>query len=97
LAAHMTTDQRTAVRAMLVALTGLPAYESRSLEVSLTHRGETDNAIVTAKLNTTDNVLRGEIAPFFAVLRIVFKEFKVEFSGARLTLRFSYEHRSSGR
>lgn len=97
LATHMTTDQRTAVRATVVAITGLATYEAGSLRVALTRRATLEDVVVTATLNTPDNVLRGEIAPFLAVLRIVFKHFKVEFSGRRLTLRFSYEHRSSGR
>jgi len=38
-------------------------------------------------------VLRGQIAPYLAVIRVVFSDVKVEFSSPTLALRFSYEQR----
>ena len=93
LAAQMTTDQRAAVRATLLALTGLTSYEAGSLGVALTRRGTLVDVFVSATLSNADSAARGEIAPFLAVLRIVFQDFRVAFSGPRLALRFSYEYR----
>ena len=93
LAEAMSTDQRTAVRALIVAVAGHPGYRPGSLAVSIRVTAKTHRATIRASLDTTDNVLRGEIAPYFAVMRIVFDELKVEFARSTLTLRFSYEQR----
>ena len=92
-AAQMTTDQRAAVRATLLALTGLTSYEAGSLGVALSRRGALVDVFISATLGNGETVVRGEIAPFLAVLRILFKDFRVSFSGPRLALRFSYEYR----
>jgi hypothetical protein len=93
LAVAMSTDQRTAVRALIVAIAGHPGYRLGSLAVSIRLTGKTHRATIRASLDTPDNVVRGEIAPYFAVMRIVFDELKVEFARSTLTLRFSYEQR----
>ena len=87
----MTTDQRGAVRATVLALTGLASYQTGSLDVTVSRRGASGDVLVSATFSSADNVVRGEIAPFLAVLRIVFADFNVDLSGPRLALRFSYE------
>ena len=91
LAAQMTTDQRGAVRATVLALTGLASYQTGSLDVTVSRRGASGDVLVSATFSSADNVVRGEMAPFLAVLRIVFADFNVDLSGPRLALRFSYE------
>ena len=93
LAIVMSTDQRTAMRAAIVALAAHPAFVPERLSVAIHSADDEKRAKVVAILNTTDNVLRGELAPYFAVMRIVFSELKVDFSESTLTLRFSYEQR----
>ena len=89
----MTTDQRTALRAAVVAVAGHPAFSARGFDLAIRSSGSRSIVTVKATLETTENVLRGQLAPYFAVIRIVFSEVKVEFSSLTLTLRFSYETR----
>jgi hypothetical protein len=93
LAVSMSTDQRTAVRALIIAIAGHPGYRPGSLAVAIRATAKTHRATIRASVDTTDNVVRGEIAPYFAVMRIIFDELKVEFVRSTLTLRFSYEQR----
>jgi type IV secretory pathway VirB2 component (pilin) len=93
LAQQMTTDQRTAIRAIIVAVAGHPAFSARAFSLALESSGGQCAVVMEATLETAANVLRGEIAPYVAVLRIVFTDLKVEFSNTTLTLRFSYEQR----
>lgn len=93
LASAMSTDQRTAVRAVIVALTGHPAFDASAFSFVIGPEGTGCRAVVRAGMQTSDNVVRSEFAPYFAVMRIVFTELRVEFSDAALTLRFSYDQR----
>lgn len=93
LAFRMSTEQRTAVRAILVALTGHAAFLPEDFALTIDEKGDTCRARLVLTMNTIDSVVRSEFAPYFAVMRIVFSELKVEFSHATLTLRFSYDQR----
>jgi hypothetical protein len=93
LAILMSTDQRTSLRAAIVALAAHPAYAKGTLRVSIRSESKVQRATIIGTLDTSDNVLRGELAPYFAVMRIVFTDLKADFSDATLTLRFSYEQR----
>jgi hypothetical protein len=93
LATLMSTDQRTAIRATIVAISRHPAFSARGFSLGIRGEGERSTATLKATLETTDNVLRGEIAPYLAVIRIVFLDARVEFADSTLTLRFSYEQR----
>jgi hypothetical protein len=87
----MTTDQRTAVRAMLVAMIDFPGFDRGDLRIRLSRSGPGCHGRVTAKLNITDHALRSALAPYFAVMRAVFADFQIDFAQPTLTLRFSYE------
>jgi len=93
LAIQMSTEQRTAVRALIVALTGHAAFLPEDFSFTIDSKGDTRRARLVVTMNTIDSVIRSEFAPYFAVMRIVFSELKVEFSHATLTLRFSYDQR----
>jgi hypothetical protein len=93
LAEFMSTDQRTAIRAAIFGVAGHPAFTARDFSLSIRAAGTQSVVTMQAVLETGDNVLRGQIAAYFAVIRIVFSDVKVEFSNATLTLRFSYEQR----
>ena len=93
LAALMTTDQRTAIRAMIVALSGHPSFVASGLAISIHSESRRCRVELRAMLQAGENVIKGDFAPYFAVLRIVFSDLKVELSGATLTLRFSYDQR----
>lgn len=92
-AAAMGTDQRTAVRAMIVALTGHPSFTPEGFDLEIEADGTECRAILTAGIRAADSAIRSEFAPYFAVMRIVFSELRVEFSDSALTVRFSYEQR----
>ena len=92
-ASAMGTDQRTAVRAIIVALTGHPAFHAEGFDLEIEADGTECRAILSAGLTGADGAIRSEFAPYFAVMRIVFSGLRVEFSDSALTVRFSYEQR----
>lgn len=89
----MSTDQRTAVRALVVALTGHHGFVPDEFSFRVDADGGTCRAELSALLSASDSALRSEFAPYFAVMRIVFAEVRVEFAESTLTLRFSYDQR----
>jgi hypothetical protein len=91
LVTFMGADQRTAVRAVIVALAAHPSFRQGTLAIELEADGNWCRSMITSTVETTDNVVRGEFAPYLAVMRIVFSDLRVEFSGTTLTLRFLYE------
>jgi hypothetical protein len=93
LATAMSTDQRTAIRAAIIGVAAHPAFSAKGFQLEIRQAGSICTVALTARLETAENVLRGQIAPFLAVIRIVFSDVKVEFAEATLALRFSYEQR----
>lgn len=91
LAQQMTTDQRAAVRAFLVALFGHPAFTTEGFSVVMSDSITCNRAVITAELDCTENQVRSELAPYFAVLRILFADLTVDLEQPRLTLIFSYD------
>lgn len=93
LAIAMSMDQRTAVRAAILAFAQHPAFSARAFSLSIRPVENRFSVVVQVTLETGESVLRGQIAPYLAVIRIVFSDVKVEFVNPTLTLRFSYEQR----
>jgi len=93
LAVLMSTDHRTAMRAAVVGIAAHPAFSARDFSLSIRSAGSQSAVTLRATIDTGENVLRGQIAPYLAVIRIVFSDVKVEFANTTLTLRFSYEQR----
>ena len=89
----MSTEQRTALRAIIVALSSHPSFSREDFALAIDAKDDDCRARMVVSMNTIEGVVRSEFAPYFAVMRIVFSELKVEFSHATLTLRFSYEQR----
>lgn len=92
LAAFMATDQRTALRALLVALIETPTFDRNDLRISLTAAGAECHCRLVANVSLSDFLLRSNFAPYFAVIRSVFTDMSIDFDAPTLTLRFSYEH-----
>jgi NADH:ubiquinone oxidoreductase subunit 6 (subunit J) len=90
-AMQMNADQRTVVRAMVVALCGNPACDPRDLLIELSRKGSRCSVVLHAGLTTTNHMVRDELAPYFAVMKILFSNLTVRFSEYTLELRFSYE------
>ncbi len=92
-ASSMVTDQRTALRALIVALTDDPAFIVGSMKITLSGTKSVCRGVLTAGFNESEIDLRSVLAPYFAVMRIVFTAFHVDYQHPTLTLRFSYEQR----
>lgn len=91
LAPMITTRQRTALRAFLVALFDEPGFDRHSLRFEFGRGGRGCLGILTATVDTSDYAMRTALAPYFAVMRVVFTELQVEFTQSKLDLRMSYE------
>ena len=91
LAAGMTIDQRTAVRALVVALVREPEFAHDDLHIHITRDGDLCRVIVSTRFSTTDTMPRAALSPYFALLRSVFDAFDVDFDHPSLRLRFWYE------
>lgn len=92
-ASWMVTDQRTVLRALIVALLDEPAFVERSLRIKLTGTSKVSRAVLTVGIDETDAMVRSIFAPYLAVMRIVFTGLQVDFRYPTLTLKFSYEQR----
>jgi hypothetical protein len=90
LATLMTTDQRTAVRALIVALFELPTFDPTSLGIVLSRRGRGCRGVFTARAEPADYSIRAALAPYFAVMRVVFSDLQVDISEPVLAIRISY-------
>ena len=93
LAEHMSTDERTAVRAFIVALHDDPSLSDDGAEIVISRDGKRCEVVLRATLYSDLNVLKGALGPFLAVVRVMFSDLQVEHEQPALTLRFSYEQR----
>jgi hypothetical protein len=93
LALHMTTDERTAVRAFLSAVNAHVSFIPRNSSIAIV--GDRGRCLVELRvaMESADRALHGELAPYLAVLRVVFSDLELDNGDAHLTLRFSYEQR----
>lgn len=90
---HMSYDQRTALRAFIVALREGSAQASDFLKVELYRDGSVFCVVMVAELAMADFAVRTRFAPYFAVLRVMFSDLRLEYLHGVLTLSFSYEQR----
>ena len=93
LAEHMTTDERTALRAFIVALHAYPSFVDDGAEIVISPEGQRCEVLMRARVDSDLNVVKGPLAPFLAVVRVMFGDLQVEHEQPDLTLRFSYEQR----
>jgi hypothetical protein len=94
LASDMTTEERTVVRALIVALFEHPGFDPDGFSIVIS-RGDTGESRfeLSAKLDNDDSLPRSGLAAYFAVLRIVFTDLQLTFHPPTLRLRFSYDHK----
>jgi hypothetical protein len=90
LAPGMSMEQRTGLRALLVALSASSRVEPGSLRLWIREDGPSARVDLYAVLRQMDGSARAEFGPFLAVMRTVFPDLKVEMSAAAVTVRFSY-------
>lgn len=91
LAPMITTRQRTAVRALLVALFDEPGFDHQSFSFDFARDRGRCLGVLTASVDSFDYTMRTSLAPYFAVMRVVFTDLHIEFTQSKLELRMSYE------
>ncbi|MGV8876626.1 MAG: hypothetical protein ACOH1K_03845 [Rhodoglobus sp.] len=91
LAALMTASQRAALRTAIqaVAIGTELSRESVRLVIEKTESGAV--VIVTAAVLSSESVLRSTLAPYLAVLRVVFTGLQTSYRSPALTVRFTYD------
>jgi hypothetical protein len=91
LAPLISTDQRTALRALIVALFDSEGFDQRSLKIMFRRRDGKCHGVLTAAVGHSDYATKTALAPYFAVMRVNFTDLHVGFSHSHLKLRMSYE------
>lgn len=92
-ASAMVPDQRTALRALIVAILDEPTFEPNTLTIELGGRGSVCRGALTARIDGSEAFVRSAFAPYFAVMRVVFTGLHVEFQNLTLTIGFNYDQR----
>lgn len=94
----MSLQQRTAVRALVMALFAQPGLQLSDLRAIVTLAphdpvAPTRESIVEmgVTIKASPRMVRRDFAPYFAVLQLEFSTFAVHVARRQLTLRFSYE------
>ena len=90
---QMSYDQRTALRAFIVALHEGSTHRAGFMKIELFRDGGVFRAVMIAELEIADFAVRSRFAPYFAVLRVMFTDLRLEYLHGVLTLSFSYEQR----
>lgn len=91
LAPMITTRQRTAMRALLVALFHEPGFDHQSFRIDFARHYGSCLGVLTATINSSDHAMKTALAPYFAVMRVVFTDLHIEISQSKLELRMSYD------
>lgn len=90
LADRMTADQRTVLRALLVALHSQPRFDQHSLRIEIEETEGGALVMMRAIIDASDHTMRNSLEPYFAIMRILFADLHVDHLQPVLTLRFSY-------
>ncbi|TWX40191.1 hypothetical protein ES689_01595 [Frigoribacterium sp. ACAM 257] len=92
---RMTAAHRTSLRALLVALGESDAVQPDAVRIELEvgHGAEEERveARISVATASSESAVRHRLAPYFAVVRIVFDDLQVDPAPPLLTLRFSYD------
>lgn len=93
LAPVMSAEQRTALRAAVVAVFDEPAYVRGTLDIEIARSSDGCRVSVSCEFTELDSARRASLAPYLAVLRVVFADLSAEFNPPALTVRFTYDQR----
>lgn len=91
LARLISTDQRTALRALIVALFDSEEFDRASLRIAFRRKDGRCHGVLTAAIGHSDYATKAALAPYFAVMRVSFMNLHVGFSHSHLRLRMLYE------
>ncbi|MCW4385176.1 hypothetical protein OH146_05240 [Salinibacterium sp. SYSU T00001] len=89
----MTYDQRTALRALLVAIFDQADNRPQGLEIVIVRAGERCQGFVAVEIDMVDSLVKSRFGPYLAVMRVVFRRLRAEHLQSVLTVRFSYDQR----
>ncbi len=92
-AAAMATEQRTALRAVIVAISDESSFVPNSLHIGLRKGAQTCHGVLRAEVGASDFESRSRFLPYVALMRVVFSDVRVGFRDSTLTLEFAYEQR----
>jgi hypothetical protein len=91
----MTAAHRTSLRALLVAFGESDAVQPDTVRIELERGLDAEEERVEARISvataSSESAVRYRLAPYFAVVRIVFDDLQVDPAPPLLTLRFSYD------
>lgn len=90
-ASRMGADQRTVLRALLIAILEDPSFRNGTLKITITGNAVVNRGVLRAVIDDDGFAVRSTFAPYFAIMRIVFADLLMEYQESVLTLRFSYE------
>jgi hypothetical protein len=90
LAVFVSTEGRTALRTLLVAIVESYEFDSGQLRIELFSDGHLCSGVVMARL-APELAPRVDFAPYFALLRATFRAFDFEIHHSDLIVRFSYD------
>ncbi|WP_146181281.1 hypothetical protein [Homoserinimonas hongtaonis] len=87
----MSYDQRTALRALLVAIYDNAHGRPEDLEIMLARADGRCRGVLTLRVDMTDGLVKSRFGPYLAVMRVVFRRVRAEYLQSVLTVRFSYD------
>ena len=90
-ASAMSTDQRIAMRALLVAILSHPGIMPDGFSIAITGAGSRAYGVIQAAFVPADPAPRTAFAPYLAIFHVVFADPQVDVAAASLTVRFSYD------
>lgn len=91
LAAAMTASQRTALRAAVLAVATGDELDRDSVRLAIEKTPSGAIIIVHATVTSSEPSWRSSLAPYFAVLRVVFTGLQVSYHSPSLIVRFTYD------
>jgi len=91
LAAAMTASQRTALRAAILAVATGDELDRESVRLVIEKTDVGAVIIVTATVSSSESSWRSSLAPYFAVLRVVFTGLRISYRSPSLIVRFTYD------
>ncbi|WP_010205617.1 hypothetical protein [Salinibacterium sp. PAMC 21357] len=91
LAAAMTSSQRTALRAAVLAVANGDELDPESVRLVIEKTATGATIIVTGTVTSSESSWRSSLAPYLAVLRVVFTGLRISYRSPSLIVRFTYD------
>lgn len=91
IASAMSTNQRTAMRALVVEILRHPGIANQAFAIEIAVSADRAEGVIRASFSPADPAPRTAFAPILAVLRVAFVDLQVDLAPSSLTVRFSYD------